>query len=538
MNYDVNVDKNKTKAQLINELVELRRRNIELKELEAERKWADELIREQAILLDKANDGTFILSLQHRIIHWYSGAEHLYGWSAEDAIGKNVIELLSRGNPSQLFKARKVLMEKGQWTGELHEVTKSDKEIIVTSNWTLAYDDEGKPNSILVINTDIEEEKKLEEKFLRSQRLEAIGTLAVGIAHDLINAFHPMTMFLKILRSKFSDEISSNTINMLQSNVNRGADLVNQILSYAKEQKSEHTTLQLRHVVCAIENIIKRSFPKTIEIHIEVPEELWLISGDLIQLDQCLMNLCLNARDAMPNGGNLSISGENFFVDEIYVKMNREFEPGPYIVVTVSDTGAGIPSEIIDKIFDPFYTTKESDKRTGLGLSTAFKIVKNHGGVINVYSELDKGTRFKIYLPAIESAELDKRIEENLEPLIGNGELILVVDDEASIREITKATLELSGYRSITASDGTEALIMCAEKREEIKAVILDINMPIMDGLVTIMALNKINPKLKIIASNGLNETDKLRRGAAEVQGILRKPYTLETLLKTLQTVL
>jgi len=538
MNYDVNVDKNKTKAQLINELVELRRRNIELKELEAERKWADELIREQAILLDKANDGTFILSLQHRIIHWYSGAEHLYGWSAEDAIGKNVIELLSRGNPSQLSKARKVLMEKGQWTGELHEVTKSDKEIIVTSNWTLAYDDEGKPNSILVINTDIEEEKKLEEKFLRSQRLEAIGTLAVGIAHDLINAFHPMTMFLKILRSKFSDEISSNTINMLQSNVNRGADLVNQILSYAKEQKSEHTTLQLRHVVCAIENIIKRSFPKTIEIHIEVPEELWLISGDLIQLDQCLMNLCLNARDAMPNGGNLSISGENFFVDEIYVKMNREFEPGPYIVVTVSDTGAGIPSEIIDKIFDPFYTTKESDKRTGLGLSTAFKIVKNHGGVINVYSELDKGTRFKIYLPAIESAELDKRIEENLEPLIGNGELILVVDDEASIREITKATLELSGYRSITASDGTEALIMCAEKREEIKAVILDINMPIMDGLVTIMALNKINPKLKIIASNGLNETDKLRRGAAEVQGILRKPYTLETLLKTLQTVL
>ena len=538
MNYDVNVDKNKTKAQLINELVELRRRNIELKELEAERKWADELIREQAILLDKANDGTFILSLQHRIIHWYSGAEHLYGWSAEDAIGKNVIELLSRGNPSQLSKARKVLMEKGQWTGELHEVTKSDKEIIVTSNWTLAYDDEGKPNSILVINTDIEEEKKLEEKFLRSQRLEAIGTLAVGIAHDLINAFHPMTMFLKILRSKFSDEISSNTINMLQSNVNRGADLVNQILSYTKEQKSEHTTLQLRHVVCAIENIIKRSFPKTIEIHIEVPEELWLISGDLIQLDQCLMNLCLNARDAMPNGGNLSISGENFFVDEIYVKMNREFEPGPYIVVTVSDTGAGIPSEIIDKIFDPFYTTKESDKRTGLGLSTAFKIVKNHGGVINVYSELDKGTIFKIYLPAIESAELDKRIEENLEPLIGNGELILVVDDEASIREITKATLELSGYRSITASDGTEALIMCAEKREEIKAVILDINMPIMDGLVTIMALNKINPKLKIIASNGLNETDKLRRGAAEVQGILRKPYTSETLLKTLQTVL
>jgi len=235
----------------------------------------------------------------------------------------------------------------------------------------------------------------------------------------------------------------------------------------------------------------------------------------------------------------LSISAEDIFIDENYARMNIDAKVGPYVVITVSDTGAGIPPRIMDRIFEPFFTTKEPSKGTGLGLSTAFGIVRSHGGFINAYSEVGRGTRFRVYLPAIETPEVKKAEEKRGELPRGNGELILVVDDEDSIREVTRATLEMYGYRVITANDGAEAVALYVQHREELGVVLMDMVMPIMDGQAAIRALFKVDPEVRVIAVSGIKENGKLTKvTSVDVCAFLAKPYTAGTLLKILHEVL
>jgi CheY-like chemotaxis protein len=347
-------------------------------------------------------------------------------------------------------------------------------------------------------------------------------------------------MALQILRLRFNDEKSHNLIDTLEKSTMRGSSLVKQVLSFARGIEGERTVIQIRHIISEIQQILKEAFPKSIDIYTDIPKDLWTISGDPTQIHQVLMNLCVNARDAMPNGGRLSIFAENLFIDEHYAQMNIEAKVGPYILITVSDTGVGIPPAIIDRIFEPFFTTKEPGKGTGLGLSTVFGIVKDHGGFLHVYSEVGNGTRFRIYLPAIETSEGQKIGKKQVEELpLGHGELILVVDDEASIREITKSTLETYGYKVITANEGTEALALYAQRRDEIRVIILDMVMPIMDGLPTIRALRRIDPQVKIIAVSGLKDDNKIDGlNAADVNIFLQKPYTAKALLKTVHMVI
>ncbi len=504
-----------------------------------EREKAEEQIREQASLLDKAYDAIVVRDLKNRFIYWNKGAERLYGWTAEEAIGKNAFELLYKGESPQLIDAQKSVIEKEEWSGELHKVTKDGREIIVESRWTLVHDSEGKPKSILVINTDITEKKKLESQLLRAQRMESIGTLAGGIAHDLNNIMTPMMLSLQMLKQKFTDEQSQRLLSILENNSQRGSNLIKQVLSFARGVEGERNSLQAKHIISEIETVLKETFPRNIEIRTDMQEDLLTIAGDTTQLHQVLMNLCVNARDAMQDGGILSITASNFLIDENYARMNTDAKVGSYVVIAVSDTGIGIPLGIKDRIFEPFFTTKEHGKGTGLGLSTAHAIVKSHGGFINVYSEVGKGTAFRIYLPAIKTeAQKQKAEKQLLELPVGNGELILVAEDEGSIREVTVSTLETYGYRVITAEDGAEAVALYAENMDKIKVILMDMMMPVMDGQTSIRAIRGINPEVKIIAVSGLTEKDRLANIADHTKAFLPKPYTAEKLLKTIHEVL
>ncbi|MBD2774488.1 hybrid sensor histidine kinase/response regulator [Iningainema tapete] len=501
-----------------------------------ERKRSEKKIREQAALLDVATNAIFVCDLENIILFWNKAAERLYGWKITEALGKKTSQLWQEKNLEQLQQALKILLQNGAWEGELHQKITSGKEIVVESRWTLVHEFEKKGQSILVVNTDITQKKELEAQFLRAQRLESIGTLASGIAHDLNNVLAPILMTGQLLESQLQDERSKRLLPILITNAKRGANLVKQVLSFTRGMEGDRSLLQLKHLIREIQQIIKQTFPKSIELSTNVAPNLNLVSGDATQLHQVLMNLCVNARDAMPNGGSLQISAENFFVDEHYARMNFDAHVGHYVVITVADTGVGIPASILDRIFEPFYTTKEVGKGTGLGLSTVLGITKGHGGFVHVYSEVGQGSEFKVYLPAQEAAEIPEEQERELPN--GNGELILVVDDEDAIRDVTKTSLEIHNYKAITASDGIEAIALYAEYREQISIVLTDMVMPSMDGMTTIRTLQKINPAVKIIAVSGLASSEKISAITdIGVKAFLSKPFTAKQLLQTISAV-
>lgn len=501
-----------------------------------ERKQTEQKIREQAALLDVATDAIFVHSLEDKILYWNKAAESLYGWQKEEVIGKKTQRLWQDKNLPLLQEALNNLMKHGSWEGELSQKTKSDQEIIVESRWTLIPEFDKTAPSILVVNTDISQKKQLEAQFLRAQRLESIGTLASGIAHDLNNVLAPILMTAQLLEPQMRDERSRRLLPILITNAKRGANLVKQVLSFTRGLEGERTLLQLKHLVIEIQQIIRETFPKSIEVNTQMQQNLWTVSGDPTQLHQVLMNLCVNARDAMPNGGSLKIYAENFLIDENYARMNLEAKVGAYVVITVADTGIGIPAEILDRIFEPFFTTKELGKGTGLGLSTVLGIIKSHGGFIKVLSEAGKGSQFKVFVPAQEAKEILEEADIVLPP--GDEELILVVDDESAIRDITKASLESYNYKAITASDGIEAIALYAEHRDQISIVLTDMVMPSMDGMTTIRTLLKINPKVKIIAVSGLISNDKINVAyELGIKAFLSKPFTASQLLQTISTV-
>src|SRR6478672_2476740 len=332
-----------------------------------ERKKSEQKIREQAALLDITSDAILVQDLNNQILLWNQGAERLYGWKAEEVLSKNATDLLYN-EVSSLKIALSTVIEQGEWQGELHQIGKDNQEIIVASRWTLMGDEAERPKSVLVVNTDITQKKQLEAQFLRAQRLESIGTLASGIAHDLNNILTPILAAIHLLQIKFAnaDEQTQRLIKILEPNTKRGAALVKQVLSFARGVEGQRTILQVRHLLNEIRQIIKETFPKSIETDIDLASDLWLICGDATQLQQVLMNLCVNARDAMPNGGTLSITAENTWIDENYVRIHIDAKVGSYIAITVSDTGTGISPEILERIFEPFFTTKELGKGTGL----------------------------------------------------------------------------------------------------------------------------------------------------------------------------
>jgi PAS domain S-box-containing protein len=491
------------------------------------RKAGEQQICEQAAMLNVATDAIIVRDLvDFKIKFWNDGAKLIYGWSAAEVIGlKTTIEIFQK-DPDQVdMTPLEILRQQGVWQGELRKLTKHGKEVIVESRCSLVRDAAGNPKSILSVETDITAKKQLEQQFFRAQRLESLGTLASGIAHDLNNILTPILGVAQLLPLTLPilDDRNQRLLTMLVESSKRGSGLVKQILAFAKGLDSKPTMLQVRHILAEIISVAHQTFPKSIEVTLDIErEELWMVCVDATQIHQVLMNLFVNARDAMPEGGVITATARNIMLDKSYVKLHPQVSVGAYIIITIADTGIGMDSATVDQIFDSFFTTKESG--TGLGLSTVLGIIKAHGGFIDVQSKLAEGSSFNVYLPAVKTL-VEEQLITTPELFDGKGQLILVVDDEASIRQIAKDSLEVYNYHSMLANNGVEALTLYAQNWQRIAIVVVDMMMPYLDTSSVIQALQQINPAVKIIVMSGSENNEKIVEQYG-LQSFLPKPFT------------
>jgi PAS domain S-box-containing protein len=392
-------------------------------------------------------------------------------------------------------------------------------------------DSAGQIYRIVGVAEDITEKRKLEEQFLRAQRMEAIGALASGLSHDLNNILAPVLMVPSVLRAKLESEKDRDLLGLLEKSAQRGANLIRQLLLFSRGASGQKIPVQLSHLIKEMVVVMRETFPREISIAVEPAANVGPVRGDPTQFHQVLMNLCVNARDAMPTGGKLTLGLKNVELpaDD---RRHPQARPGHYVVLTVSDTGEGMTPEIQARIFDPFFTTKELGKGTGLGLSTVAAIVKSHEGFVTVYSEPGRGTAFHVYLPAESSTVAPN---ENQKPEVapkGNGELVLLVDDEEPVTAATRLILEQNNYRVLVAHNGKQAISLFLEYQDGLRLVLTDVMMPIMGGVALARALRAISPNLPIIATSGL-EDEKRQTELTEVgiREILYKPCSSTELL-------
>lgn len=494
-------------------------------------------------ILASAMDAIITIDEQQRIILFNTAAEKMFRCEAGAVLGEPLDGLLpsryrhSHAHHIRNFGSTQVTQRQMGQLRPLSGLRADGEEFPIEASISQIEADGQRLFTVII--RDITEKKRLEAQFLRVQRMESIGTLAGGIAHDLNNVLSPILTATELLQMRTTEEGTLRLLNIIQTNAVRGGEMIKQVLSFARGVEGDYVLLQPNHLIKEIVKILTDTFPKNIEIVFSLSPNLWHVNGDATQLHQVLMNLCVNARDAMPQGGKLRIEAENIEVDEHYARMNVEAKPGRYVRMLVQDNGVGMAAEILDKIFDPFFTTKKPGQGTGLGLSTVAGILRSHGGFINVYSEVGKGSHFTIYLPATQSQQPANQPTVRTDLPHGHGELILVVDDEQSIREVAKETLMAFGYEVITANDGTEALAQFAAHRHDVQVVITDMMMPYMDGPATIRALKKLDPEIRVIATSGLKANSRHAEIAQlGVNTFLTKPYTAEVLLRTIAQIL
>lgn len=476
-----------------------------------------------------------------RLLYLSPGYEKIWGRPCADAYA-SPLSWLDGVHPEDRERVRQAALEK-QAAGtykETYRVVRPDGSIRwVRDHAYPVRDATGTVARIVGAAEDITERKELEEQFLHAQRIEAIGTLASGVAHDMNNILAPLVMVAPLLRSKLTDPRDGELLNIVELSAQRGAEVVRQLLTFSRGVAGERGPLQLRHLVKEMAAIMRETFPREIGINPQVPGDLWPVVGDTTQLHQVLLNLCVNARDAMPRGGKLTLEGRNVILAEPEVRPHTGVQPGRFVVLTVTDTGDGIPPESRARIFDPFFTTKPQGKGTGLGLSTVQGIVKSHGGFITLESEVGRGTSFHIHIPSSEAASPTTKTTPPLTPSIGRGEWILVVDDEPGVRIATRTVLERHGYRTLLAADGREGLGIFLAQRSQIRAVVTDLMMPEMGGIALVRALRDLNATIPILAATGLQESEK----AAALSGlgvnvILPKPYAPAELIEALKAEL
>ncbi|MCA9239570.1 MAG: PAS domain S-box protein [Planctomycetales bacterium] len=495
--------------------------------------------RHQAAVLDQVRDAVHIRDAEGRITYWNQGSTQLYGWTAEEAVGKRVSDLMSPERLPAHDKAEAAIAADGVWLGEITQFTKDGREIIAEQRRSELRDESGEVAGLLVINTDVTEQKKAEQLERRNQRLDSIGTLVGGIAHDLNNVLTPIVMGAKLLEREQPPESRQQLLSTIHASAERGAEMIRQLLSFAGGRRSEQVqSVHVCPVVRELVGILRHTLPKSIQIETDCTADLWSVRCDPTELSQVLMNLSINARDAMPDGGTLTIQGSNVRFQDTRPTGAAELPPGPYVCLSISDTGHGIPKEVIDKVFDPFFTTKQQGKGTGLGLSTSLGIVKSYGGAMHVYSEVGNGTKFILYLPTDQKTADAQRGQDSLDFPQGSGDVVLLIDDEPLLLEVARATLESNGYHALVAGGGAEGVAVFQAQHENLAAVIVDMMMPGLDGQATIDAMRQISRGVPIIASSGLRRPDSGEHRIRDAQEFLSKPYTDQQLLAMVRRVI
>jgi PAS domain S-box-containing protein len=467
------------------------------------------------------------------------------GYTLEEALGQNPRLLKSGETPAEEYRQLwETILAGKEWWGEFHNKRKDGTLFWETATISPIRDAADEITHFIAVKEDITEIKLLQSKFLRAQRLESIGSLASGIAHDLNNILAPILLCAPMLKMGEQDENRLDLAQTIESSAQQAAGIVKQLLGFARGKEGQRNVLQVRHLIRDIAKIARETFPRSIQVEDACASELWLVRADATQIHQVLLNLCVNARDAMPTDGKLSIRAENVTLDEHFVSMHREAIPGPYVRIQVADTGTGIPDALCNRIFESFFTTKGEGQGTGLGLTTVQGIVRDHGGFITFTTAPGKGTTFVVHLPAVPEAQaLAETAQSGGSIPRGQGEMVLVADDEPAILETTRRTLEFSGYTVLSAQDGIQALAKFSAHQGEVRAVVTDFMMPLMDGVTLCRTLRVLSPRTPLIVSSGglfgKPGGDALRTfEELGIRHILHKPHTAEVLLRTLSEVL
>ncbi|MFO1457863.1 MAG: CHASE2 domain-containing protein [Verrucomicrobiota bacterium] len=501
--------------------------------LEAARRIAEAQIREQAELLDKAQDAIVVRDLSGRVTYANPAVERLTGWTPADWLAGNAAGPVFASCSTAIREAEKACRESGEWIGELEWATRSAERRVVQSRWTLIRDPAGNPASQLLINTDITEKKRLEAQFLRAQRLETVGSLAGGMAHDLNSALAPVLMGIQLLRRDTQEPEAVRLLEVMEENTHRGADMVRQVLLFSRGASEERAPVRPGAVLTELERMLRHSFPRGISLRAMVPPDLWTVMANPTQLHQVLLNLCVNARDAMPGGGELTLAADNVHLDDAEAASITQGRPGDFVMFLVSDTGEGVPPEVLPRLFEPFFTTKPAGKGTGLGLSTVARIVQAHQGFLNVHSEPGAGATFEVYLPR---APVDAPVPEQAAPVTaprGRGERILVIQDDQSVGTLLADALRDHGYDVVAASELMNGIEASRGNPSPLAAVLLDSATP---GPTVSALVDRVRTELPGVAILLM-----VPGGATQVPShtiILRKPLELPHLLESLAQVL
>ena len=490
------------------------------------------------VSFQKNTEAIVIRNAEGAVILWSAGAEKLYGVSASDILGRPWPSGFSR-KKDQLLDAERITHQQGEWAGKLTQSSADGAEIEVQSRWVLLPAQRGEAQNILIINTLEFDSRHQEEERLRAQRQECIGVLASGIAHDLNNTLQPTAMAMDLIRGRLHDPESQDLLQVVDANLRRATEFVRQILSFTFGGASGIAKVSLGEIIADIASFAKHAFPNDIQIQTDIPAGLSPILANATQLKQVLLNLCVNARDAMPEGGVLSLTACNVDLDQEAAKRNPIVKAGRFVRISVSDTGSGIPQSVRDKIFEPFFTTKGPEKGTGLGLATVMGIVRGHGGFLLLESAEGRGTAFQIFIPAASSlsaAPMELSSIATTE-LRGHGETILLVEDEPTVLKLMQRSLERAGYHVMTASDGQKGLDCFTENQEKIALVLTDMSMPGMGGAEMIRQLRKESPFVKVICTSGIAYTNG-HMDSLGLDKILAKPCDSKTMLEAIRDVL